>query len=42
MREESEMDIIKKIKEELNVMKWQDEDAVRLIDEGKPIHYIAR
>ena len=42
MREESEMDIIQKITEELNVMKWQVEAAVRLIDEGNTIPFIAR
>ena len=31
------MDIIQKITEELNVMKWQVEAAVRLIDEGNTI-----
>ena len=42
LREESEMDIIQKITEELNVMKWQVEAAVRLIDEGNTIPFIAR
>ena len=42
MREESEMDIIQKITEELNVMKWQVEAAVRLIDEGNTIPFIER
>lgn len=36
------MDIIQKITEELNVMKWQVEAAVRLIDEGNTIPFIAR
>ena len=42
LREESEMDIIQKITEELNVMKWQVEAAIRLIDEGNTIPFIAR
>lgn len=42
LREESEMDTIQKITEELNVMKWQVEAAVRLIDEGNTIPFIAR
>ena len=42
LREESEMDIIQKITEELNVMKWQVEAAVRLVDEGNTIPFIAR
>ena len=42
LREESEMDIIQKITEELNVMKWQVEAAVRLIYEGNTIPFIAR
>lgn len=42
LREESEMDIIQKITEELNVMKWQVEATVRLIDEGNTIPFIAR
>ena len=42
LRDESEMDIIQKITEELNVMKWQVEAAVRLIDEGNTIPFIAR
>ena len=36
------MDIIQKITEELNVMKWPVEAAVRLIDEGNTIPFIAR
>ena len=36
------MDIIQKITEELNVMKWQVEAAVRLIDEVNTIPFIAR
>ena len=36
------MDIIQKITEELNVMKWQVEAAVKLIDEGNTIPFIAR
>ena len=36
------MDIIQKITEELNLMKWQVEAAVRLIDEGNTIPFIAR
>ena len=36
------MDIILKIKEELNVEKWQVEAAVKLIDEGNTIPFIAR
>ena len=36
------MDIIQKITEELNVLKWQVEAAVRLIDEGNTIPFIAR
>ena len=36
------MDIIQKITEELNVMKWQVEAAVRLIDEGNTLPFIAR
>ena len=36
------MDIIQKITEELNVMKWQVEAAVRLIDEGNTNPFIAR
>ena len=36
------MDIIQKITEELNVMKWQVEAAVRLIDEGNTIPFIPR
>ena len=42
LREESEMDIIQKITEELNVMKWQVEAAVKLIDECNTIPFIAR
>ena len=36
------MDIIKKIAEEINVMDWQVEAAVKLIDEGSTIPFIAR
>lgn len=36
------MDIIQKITEELNVKKWQVEAAVKLIDEGNTIPFIAR
>ena len=36
------MDIILKIKEELNVEKWQVEAAVKLIDEGNTIPFISR
>ncbi len=36
------MDIIQKIKEELQVEKWQVEAAVRLIDEGNTIPFISR
>ncbi len=36
------MDICLKIKEELNVEKWQVEAAVKLIDEGNTIPFIAR
>lgn len=36
------MDIIQKLKEELNVEKWQVEAAVGLIDEGNTIPFIAR
>ena len=36
------MDIILKLKEELNVEKWQVEAAVGLIDEGNTIPFIAR
>ena len=36
------MDIIQKIKEELQVEKWQVEAAVKLIDEGNTIPFIAR
>ncbi len=36
------MDIIKKIKEELKVEKWQVEAAVNLIDEGNTIPFISR
>ena len=35
------MDIIQKITEALNVMKWQVEAAVSLIDEGNTIPFIA-
>ena len=36
------MDIIQKIKEELQVEKWQVESAVKLIDEGNTIPFISR
>ena len=36
------MDIILKLKEELQVEKWQVEAAVKLIDEGKTIPFISR
>ena len=36
------MDIIQKIREELNVEKWQVEAAVKLIDEGNTIPFISR
>ena len=36
------MDIILKLKEELKVEKWQAEAAVKLIDEGNTIPFIAR
>nr|WP_317378859.1 Tex family protein [uncultured Faecalimonas sp.] len=36
------MDIIQKLTEELAVKKWQTEAAVRLIDEGNTIPFIAR
>ena len=36
------MDIILKLKEELNVEKWQIEAAVKLIDEGYTIPFISR
>ena len=36
------MDIIQKLTEELEVKKWQVEAAVRLIDEGNTIPFIAR
>lgn len=36
------MDIIVKLKEELNVEKWQVEAAVKLIDEGNTIPFISR
>ena len=36
------MDIVLKIKEELNVEKWQVEAAVKLIDEGNTIPFISR
>ncbi len=36
------MDIILKLKEELNVEKWQIEAAVKLIDEGNTIPFISR
>ena len=36
------MDMIKKIASELEVQAWQVEAAVKLIDEGKTIPFIAR
>lgn len=36
------MDILLKLKEELNVEKWQVEAAVKLIDEGNTIPFISR
>ncbi len=36
------MDIVQKLKEELKVEKWQVEAAVKLIDEGNTIPFIAR
>jgi uncharacterized protein len=39
---EENMDIVLKIKEELNVEKWQVEAAVKLIDEGNTIPFISR
>ena len=39
---EKPMDIIGKLKEELNVEKWQVEAAVKLIDEGNTIPFISR
>ena len=36
------MDIIKKIAEELKVLSWQVEAAVKLIDEGNTIPFISR
>lgn len=36
------MDIILKLKDELNVEKWQVEAAVKLIDEGNTIPFISR
>ncbi len=39
---EEDMDIILKLKEELNVEKWQVEAAVKLIDEGNTIPFISR
>ena len=36
------MDIIAKLREELNVEKWQVEAAVKLIDEGNTIPFISR
>lgn len=41
-REKLFMDIILKLKEELNVEKWQVEAAVKLIDEGNTIPFISR
>ena len=39
---DKEMDINQKITEELNVKKWQVDAAVKLIDEGNTIPFIAR
>lgn len=36
------MDIILKLKEELNIEKWQAEAAIKLIDEGNTIPFISR
>lgn len=36
------MDILKQLKEELNIRLWQVEAAVKLIDEGNTIPFIAR
>ena len=36
------MDIIRKLTEELGVQRWQVEAAVKLIDEGNTIPFIAR
>ena len=36
------MDIIQKLTEELEVMKWQVDAAVKLIDEGNTIPFISR
>ena len=36
------MDIVLKLKEELQVEKWQVEAAVKLIDEGNTIPFISR
>ncbi len=36
------MDIVSKLKDELGVKQWQVEAAVRLIDEGNTIPFIAR
>jgi uncharacterized protein len=36
------MDIIQKITEELHVKKWQTEAAVKLLDEGNTVPFIAR
>ena len=41
-REEIDMDINQKITEELEVKKWQVDAAVKLIDEGNTIPFIAR
>ena len=39
---EIEMDILNRLKEELKVERWQVEAAVKLIDEGNTIPFIAR
>ena len=36
------MDIIKTISQELNIKTWQTEAAIKLIDEGNTIPFIAR
>ena len=36
------MDILNRLKEELKVERWQVEAAVKLIDEGNTIPFIAR
>ena len=41
-RKDRRMDINQRITEELGVKKWQVEAAVKLIDEGNTIPFIAR